>query len=223
MLQLLHRFLSPDHSSLKVCGVTTPEDANELAKIGVDALGINFWHESRRYCPLEEARKFLPRLSGNILRVGVFVNADPDLPRRLLDEGLIDVAQFHGDEDYSYCEIFSGEGMPFFKAIGVGPESDMTEVLPYQATALLLDAPAPDVYGGTGRTIDWNTAASFVDNPSSPPVILAGGITPENAAEALFTSRACALDVASGSESTPGVKDFGKISALLDALHCPPQ
>ncbi|MEO1825518.1 MAG: phosphoribosylanthranilate isomerase [Roseibacillus sp.] len=223
MLQLLDSFLSPNQPSLKVCGVTTPDDANELARVGVSALGINFWPESRRYCTPEHARHFLPSLSDRILRVGVFVNADPDLPRRLQDEGLIDVAQFHGDEDYSYCERYSREGLPFFKAIGVGDQSDVPSALQYNATALLLDAHAPGVYGGTGRTIDWNTAASFVEEQSAPPIILAGGITAENAAEALLTSQPCALDIASGAESSPGIKDFGKIASLLEVLRSPPQ
>jgi len=222
VLRLLDSFLSPNRASLKVCGVTTSDDANELARVGVAALGINFWPQSKRYCPPEEARQFLPTLSDRILRVGVFVNADLDLPRQLHAEGLIDVAQFHGDEDYSYCERYSREGLPFFKAIGVGDGSEISAALQYDATALLLDAHAPGVYGGTGRTIDWNTAASFVEEKSAPPIILAGGITVENAAESLLTSQACALDIASGAESTPGIKDFGKISALLEILRSLP-
>ena len=222
MPQLLDSFLSPHQASLKVCGVTIPDDANELARLGVSALGVNFWPESRRYCTPERARDFLPALRGRILRVGVFVNANLDLPRRLQDEGLIDVAQFHGDEDYSYCERYSREGLPFFKAIGVGPEFEVSSARQYNATALLLDAHAPGIYGGTGQTIDWNTVASFVEEQPDPPIILAGGITAENAAEALLTSKACALDIASGAESSPGIKDFDKIAALQGILRSHP-
>ena len=192
--------------------------ADQLAQLGIDALGINFWPESRRYCPLNTAREFLPSLQDRILRVGVFVNAEPDLPRSLLSSGLIDVAQFHGDEDLAYCNAFAQEGLPFFKAIGVEHADDLSTASRYHANGILLDAHAPGVYGGTGRVIDWKMVAGFIGEQSTPPVILAGGITPENAAEALLTSRACALDVASGAESSPGSKDFSKVSSLLETV-----
>jgi len=215
---LLDSFLSSAAPSLKICGVTTVNDANRLTELGVHALGVNFWPESRRYCPPEAARQFLPALKDRILRVGVFVNADPALPRTLLANDLIDVAQLHGDEDPAYCEAFAGEDLPFFKAIGVAEDSNLASLLHYPASGILLDAHAPGLYGGTGHTIDWDAVARFIDHQSSPPVILAGGITPQNAVEALRTTRACALDVASGAESSPGIKDFEKVSALLGAL-----
>jgi len=218
---LLDSFLSSAAPSLKICGVTTVDDANRLTELGVHALGVNFWPESRRYCPPNTARQFLPPLKDRILRVGVFVNADPALPRNLLADDLIDVAQLHGDEDPAYCEAFAGEDLPFFKAIGVTEDSNLASALQCPANGILLDAHAPGVYGGTGRTIDWETVTQFIDHHSSPPVILAGGITPQNAAEALRTTRACALDVASGAESSPGIKDFEKVSALLETVGSP--
>ena len=219
---LLENFLSPTTPALKICGVTSAPDAEKLAQLGVEALGINFWDQSRRYCPPESAARFLPGLSDRILRVGVFVNADPDLPRKLLTNGIIDIAQFHGDEDLSYCEAFADAHLPFFKAIGMTDEADLPSALDYPASALLLDAHAPGLYGGTGRTIDWKAVARFINNASPPPVILAGGITPGNATEALLQSRACALDVASGAESSPGEKDFNKIRALLASVRSYP-
>ena len=219
MSELLNSFLDPVVPALKICGITTAGDAERLAELGVDALGVNFWDQSKRYCSPRLASTFLPTLANHILRVGVFVNADPSLPRQLLAEGLIDVAQFHGDEDLAYCEAFADSHLPFFRAIGMQRESDLTSALQIPARALLVDAHAPGLYGGTGRTIDWKTVAHFITGNSPPPVILAGGITPENASEALRTSRACALDVASGAESTPGIKDFGKVDALLATVR----
>ncbi len=219
MHPLLHSFLACTSPSLKICGVTNPAEADQLAQLGIDALGINFWPESKRYCPLDSARGFLPSLRNRILRIGVFVNAEPGLPLSLLASDLIDVAQFHGDEDLAYCNAFAEEGLPFFKAIGVENDADLSIAPRYHASGILLDAHAPGVYGGTGQVIDWNMAAEFIDGQSSPPVILAGGITPENAAEALLTTRACALDVASGAESSPGTKDFSKVSSLLETVR----
>lgn len=187
------------------------------------ALGINFWPPSKRYCPPETASDFLPALKNRILRVGVFVNADPDLPRQLLEDDQIDLAQFHGDESLAYCEYFQKSGFPFLKAVGVPQggvaRTAMTEALNYSKEALLFDAAAPGLYGGTGETIDWNDVAWFVSNNPSTSVLLAGGIKPENAADALATVRPAVIDIASGAESAPGIKDFAKVGALLEAVR----
>ena len=219
MNPLLDSFLATSAPSLKICGVTTSHDANQLAELGVSALGINFWPESRRYCPPDSARGFLPGLKDRILRVGVFVNADPELPCELLADDLIDVAQLHGDEDLAYCRAFAAKDLRFFKAIGVAKDSDLDLALQCPATGILLDTHAPGVYGGTGQVIDWKSVARFIDRQSPPPIILAGGITPQNAGEALHTTGISALDVASGAESSPGIKDFEKVSALLTAVR----
>ena len=219
MPALLNSFLSPATPTLKICGITPASDAERLAELGVDALGINFWDQSKRYCPPQTASEFLPALANRILRVGVFVNADPSLPRQLLADGLVDVVQFHGDEDLPYCQAFAEAQLPFIKAVGVAEESDLPSALRYPACALLLDAHAPGLYGGTGQTIDWTAVARFLAGGATPPVILAGGITPENASAALRSTGACALDVASGAESSPGTKDFAKVRALLAAVR----
>lgn len=215
MPALLDHFLDPATPSLKVCGVTRPEDAEALAEMEVDALGVNFWPQSKRYCPPEAAASFLPALAGRILRVGVFVNADPELPLRLLESGLLDLIQLHGDERPADCRIYSSHRIPFLKAIGVEGAATLADATDYRAAGLLLDAHAPGVYGGTGETIDWELAAGFVRDHPELPLLLAGGITPDNAAAALQAVRPAALDVASGSESAPGIKDPEKVAALL--------
>jgi phosphoribosylanthranilate isomerase len=212
---LLDSFLDPATPSLKVCGITIPDDAEQLAALGVPALGVNFWPQSKRYCPPESAAAFLHALEDRILRVGVFVNADPELPARLFREGLIDLIQFHGDETPADCAAFATLNLPFIKAIGVDSPAALEGAAEYKAQGLLLDAHAPGIYGGTGQTIDWVLARDYVDTHPQSPLILAGGITPENAAEALAAVRPAALDVASGSESEPGIKDFNKVSTLL--------
>lgn len=215
---LLDRFLDPSFVSLKICGVTTREDACRLVTLGVDALGVNFWPMSKRYLAPEHAG-WLHDVAGSILRVGVFVNEDPKLPLKLIREGLLDVVQIHGDETPSDALPYQNAGVPFIKGIGVKTQGDLDHAADYQASAILLDAHAPGIYGGTGETFDWNAALDFKSRHPEIPIILAGGIVPENAALAATTVRPAALDVASGAELSPGIKDFARVSALLAALN----
>ncbi len=212
-------FFRHERVALKVCGVTRSGDAEFLASLGVGALGVNFWPSSRRYCAPESATPWLKSLGGGIVRVGVFVNAEPALPRRLIEEGVIDLAQFHGDETPDYCLPFVREALPFIKAFGVAHCASLRKVADYHADAVLLDAPAPGVYGGTGSVFDWNLADMFVRRHKDTPVLLAGGITVENAARAAELVRPAFIDVASGSETEPGVKDREKCRLLQEAVR----
>jgi phosphoribosylanthranilate isomerase len=217
-MPLLERFLDPSTVSLKICGVTTRDDAERLVSLGVDALGVNFWPRSKRFLSPENAG-WLRDLAGRILRVGVFVNEPAELPLRLIAEGLLDAVQLHGDETLADAAPYQHTGVPFFKAIGVKTRDDLDRAAEFRASAILLDAHAPGVYGGTGETFDWNAAIDFKSRHPDLPVILAGGIVPENAALAAATVHPAALDVASGAEISPGIKDFHKVSALLAALN----
>ncbi|MCH7226513.1 phosphoribosylanthranilate isomerase [Haloferula sp. A504] len=211
-------FLDPSTPSLKICGVTTPGDAHRLAELGVHALGANFWPRSKRY--LDPALGgFLRDLAGSILRVGVFVNAGTGLPVSLFKEGLIDVVQLHGDEPESDIPLIQRHGIPVIRALAVDENGSLPNVQEFGAEGVLLDAHAPGVYGGTGETIDWDAAGDFVKEHPKLPVILAGGITPENAEEALQTVRPAAIDIASGAESAPGIKDFAKVEQLMAAVR----
>lgn len=211
-------FLDPSSTSLKICGVTLAEDAARLVELGVPAFGINFWPQSKRYLAPDLAKPILEESAGKISRVGVFVNADSAQPRDLLEQGLIDIAQFHGDETPDYCAPFADAGLPFIKAIGVKNRESLDNITDYRANAILLDTPAPGVYGGTGETFDWTHAKSFIQEHPDIPVLLAGGITPDNATDAVTQVSPAALDVASGAEISPGIKDFDKVRALLSRL-----
>ncbi|MBC8127709.1 MAG: phosphoribosylanthranilate isomerase [Gloeobacteraceae cyanobacterium ES-bin-144] len=217
-MPLLEQFLNPAKVSLKICGVTTRDDTHRLVALGVDALGVNFWPSSKRYLAPEDAT-WLMDLAGKILRVGVFVNSPAELPLRLVRDGLLDVVQLHGDETPDDVAAYQLAGVPFIKAIGVKTIADLQRAAEYQAHAILLDAHAPDVYGGTGETFDWNAATVFQSDHPEIPIILAGGIVPENAASAASIVHPAALDVASGAELSPGIKDFNKVTALLVALN----
>ncbi|MGJ8724868.1 MAG: phosphoribosylanthranilate isomerase [Roseibacillus sp.] len=227
----LQSFLSSADPSLKICGVTNPSDAEKLAQLKVSALGINFWPQSKRYCPAEDALTFLPGLAGKIVRVGVFVNNARQVAPELVFKGALDAIQLHGDEDDEELAEFLTSGVPVIRSLALKPDDNLAAVIGhYQALsqksggtlALLLDAHAPGVYGGTGETIDWNQAAEFIQL-SPLPVLLAGGIIPENAAEAATIAKPAALDIASGAESAPGIKDFVKVAALQAATQPPTQ
>jgi len=212
---MLSEFLSPT-PSLKICGVTSGSDARKLADLGVQALGLNFWPKSRRYCPPEMARSFSPSISGLILRVGVFVNNSRPLAEDLFAEGLIDVVQLHGDETFDDIHYFLKKDIPVIRAVSALklPKTD----LPTQNFALLIDTPAGKNYGGTGKTFDWTIARDLIHSHPDLPVILAGGITPLNADDALQAAHPVALDVASGAEISPGRKDFAKVTSLLSTI-----
>ncbi len=220
-MSLLAQFLDPSQVSLKICGVTTREDAEELVAKGVDALGVNFWPKSKRYLSPNDAT-WLDSLAGKILRVGVFVNEPSALPLQLVRDGYLDVVQLHGDETPEEVAPFRDAGIPFIKAIGVRTLADLERVTNFGATAVLLDAHAPGIYGGTGEVFDWEVASNFRRAHPQLPVILAGGIMPENAALAAMSVQPAALDIASGAEISPGIKDFQKVAAFLAALHRSP-
>ena len=223
----LQSFLSPDEPSLKICGVTIAKEAAQLAQLRVPALGINFWPQSKRYCSPEIALTFLPALADQILRVGVFVNNAREIAPQLLENNSLDAIQLHGDEDEEELLEFLQKDVPVIRSLALKPTDDLASVSAHYHSlaqksggtlALLLDAHAPGVYGGTGETIDWTQAASFI-KLSPLPVLLAGGIVPDNAREAIALTHPAALDVASGAESAPGIKDFSKVAALQAATQ----
>lgn len=217
-MTLLEQFLDPETPSLKICGVTLPSDADELVSLGVPALGANFWPQSKRYLAPDRAG-FLKDLAGQILRVGVFVNEPAENILDIYHSGLIDLIQLHGDETPADAAPFREAGVPFIKAIGVKTRADLERAADFGALGILLDAHAPGVYGGTGEVFDWNVAIDFKNQHPDLPIILAGGIVPENAANAVATVKPAAIDIASGAESTPGIKDFTKVDALISAIQ----
>ncbi len=211
-------FLGKDKTSLKICGVKLEADAQRLVALGVDAVGFNFWAQSKRYLDPRDG-VWMKGLAGKILRVGVFVNEGSDLPFRLFGDGMIDVVQLHGEENVETVKRFVDTGIPVVKALGVKSGEDIEAAGAYPADAILLDAHAPQVFGGTGETFDWKLALDFKERFPVMPMILAGGITPLNAASAVGAVAPAALDVASGAEVSPGVKDFAKVEALLAACR----
>jgi phosphoribosylanthranilate isomerase len=197
---------------IKICGVTRAEDALEAVRLGADALGFNFWPGSKRHLTTAAARAIVSRLPPFVTPVGVFVNQPEGEMRAIAAESGIQVFQLHGDESPELCARMP---LPVIKAIPVDQVRTLSRLLSYEVSAFLLDTPSRG-YGGTGVPFDWSLAEGVSE---VAPVILAGGLTPENVAAAVRAVRPYAVDVASGVESAPGVKDFARMARFVAAAR----
>jgi len=202
---------------IKICGVTRAEDALAAVRLGADALGFNFWPGSKRHITAAAARAIIARLPPLVTPVGVFVNQLEGEMRAIAAETGIQLFQLHGDEPPELCARLP---LPVVKAIPVDQVRTLSRLLSYEVSAFLLDTPSRG-YGGSGEPFDWSLAEGVSE---VAPVILAGGLTPENVAAAVRAVRPYAVDVASGIESSPGVKDMGRMSrffAAVQGVHLP--
>jgi phosphoribosylanthranilate isomerase len=197
---------------IKICGVTRLEDALLASRLGADALGFNFWPGSKRHVSAAAARQIIARLPPFVTPVGVFVNQPEGEMRAIAAETGIQVFQLHGDEPPGLCSRLP---LPVVKAVPVDQVSTLSKLLSYEVQAFLLDTPSRG-YGGTGRPFDWSLAEGVSE---AAPVILAGGLTPENVADAVRAVRPWAVDVASGVESSPGVKDADRMLRFVTAVR----
>ncbi len=213
---MFNEFCSKD-PSLKICGVRNEHDIEAIAQLGVHALGFNFWPKSKRYCEPDKAAHLARLVTGRILRVGVFVNNAIPLASDLIEECVIDAVQLHGDETQDDIHYFTQQNIPVILAKNPNHLPDYP--LPKENFALLIDTPAGKDYGGTGKTFDWQIAAEFKKQNPNTPLILAGGINPQNAHNALQQVSPAALDIASGAEISPGIKDIDKVQQLLDIVN----
>jgi phosphoribosylanthranilate isomerase len=199
---------------IKICGITRVEDALCAAREGADAIGLVFAPESPRCISIEQARTIVASLPPFVSRVGLFVNAAPDTVRAALEGGAVDLLQFHGEEAPAYCAAFA---RPYIKAIRMRPGLEArAEAAKYaDASGILLDAFDAAARGGTGTRFDWTR----VPRDIGKPLILAGGLSAENVAEAVRIVRPFAVDVSSGVEASKGIKDQAKIRAFIQAVR----
>jgi phosphoribosylanthranilate isomerase len=196
---------------VKICGLTTRDDAVRCASLGADAIGLNFWPQSPRHTDIETAQSIVEALGDRVETVGVFVDFDLSQIREILQKTGISWAQMHGDEP---PELVAALLPQAYKAIGVKDGSAIALARRYPGEHLLLDASVPGMPGGTGRTFDWSVASEVAKERK---LTLAGGLTPENVAEAVHIVRPFRVDVASGVESAPGRKDPEKVAAFIEA------
>ncbi|WP_095093386.1 phosphoribosylanthranilate isomerase [Pseudomonas sp. Irchel 3A5] len=198
----------------KICGITRIEDALAAVEAGADAIGFVFYAKSPRAVSVQQARAIIAALPPFISTVGLFVNASRCELNETLDAVPLDMLQFHGDETPEQCD---GYHRPFIKALRVQAGDDIAAScrLYSRASGILLDTFVAGVPGGTGETFDWALIPSGLEKP----IILAGGLTSANVAQAITQVRPYAVDVSGGVEKSKGIKDHDKIRAFMSAVH----
>ena len=203
---------------VKICGITGPADARRAVELGAWALGMTFWPGSPRACRLEDAEEIGGELHRRVLLTGVFVNATLDELASVADRCRLGMLQLHGAEGPVYSrEAARRTGCKVMKAARVRDAAQVQALRAFAATDYhMLDAYSPRAQGGTGESFDWELARL---HPRVPPVVLAGGLTPENVGEAIERARPFAVDSASGTEAEPGRKDPVKLEAFFRAVE----
>lgn len=199
---------------IKICGITNLEDALLAAGLGAHALGFIFYPKSPRYVTPEAARQIIAQLPPFVAAVGVFVDEEASRVRELAAKVRLDWVQLHGQESPEYCRHM---GRKVIKGFRIRDESSLQELEPFQSgvQALLLDTYKPGQVGGTGESFDWPLAR---EAKKFGRIILAGGLTPDNVAQAIKVAGPDAVDTASGTEAAPGKKDPAKLKAFFKAI-----
>lgn len=198
---------------IKICGITRAGDALTAAELGADAIGLVFYAKSPRYVDLVQAEKIAACLPPFVACVGLFVNPDEQEVRDVLKALHLDLLQFHGEEPPEFCRKF---GKPYIKAARVRAGSDLVQyaALYHDARGLLLDAYVEGMHGGTGHAFDW----SLIPTDLPLPLILSGGLVPDNVQEGIRQVRPWAVDVSSGVEASKGIKDVAKMAAFIQGV-----
>jgi phosphoribosylanthranilate isomerase len=206
---------------IKICGITRPEDAILAADAGADAIGLNFYPQSPRVVSRERAQEIVAAVGDRVRKVGVFVNSSVAEVVATYDELGLDLVQLHGDEPPDFLQQLGG--IPVVRAFRCGP-SGLSPIAVYLEACrvfgappqlVLIDAYQPGSYGGTGNTAPWDAAARYRGLRFPYPLVLAGGLTPANVAQAIGQVRPAAVDTASGVESSPGIKDAERMRDFI--------
>lgn len=207
-----------NHVRVKICGITTVDDALAAIDAGADMLGFNFYSQSPRYIMPAACQQIVSRIThhaSHITLVGVFVNSPLAEVKAILDDCGLHLAQLHGDEPPEFVEALDGRAFKGLRPTTLEQaQAEARRFARRGAPALLVDAYRPGTYGGTGQTGDWSLARALAEEY---PILLAGGLTPENVAEAVVQVRPWGVDVASGVESNPGHKDALKMRTFVRA------
>lgn len=196
---------------VKICGITNLEDALCAAENGASALGFIFYPQSPRCIDPQKAGEIIDRLPLHLVKVGVFVNEKEQTLREIFEGCRLDMLQFHGDESPEYCGKFPSRGV--IKALELKTDEDLNRVSDFDVAAILVDARHAGLYGGTGKTSNWEMAKMV-----SKPLILSGGLNEDNVLAGLGKVMPAALDINSGVEKRPGKKDAGKIKRIMQKI-----
>ena len=207
---------------VKICGITRSQDAELAAGLGANALGFVCWPNSPRYISAEAASAITANVPANVLKIGVFVDQPAEEVARVMDEIGLDVAQLHGHESPEYCReltkkyVGSAVRRTVIKAVAMSGNGSVNIADFDPDVLLLIDAHDPEKFGGTGKTVNWDAAREIA---ATRRTILAGGLNAANVKLAVRSVRPYGVDVSSGVESSPGVKDPNRMRALFEALH----
>ena len=204
---------------VKICGLTTREDAAAAIEFGADALGFNFYPGSKRYLPPEMAREWIGRLPDAIEKIAILVNPTFDEARKIAAIDGISALQLHGQETPELCRRLKDEGIPFEKAIAVRTRQSLKDLPNFSTQTVLLDSGGPAGFGGSGHTFSWVMARDFVHENPQFRVVLAGGLNPGNVGEAVALVEPFGIDVTTGVESAPGRKDPALLRAFMAAAR----
>lgn len=202
-------------TEIKICGITRPEDAAHAAACGADALGFIFYRKSPRGISPAVAAAIIARLPARVCKVGVFVNEEAAVIGETAATCGLDMLQLHGDESPAYCRGIADRNL-LIKALPLITAADLQRAALYPVAAILVDARDGDRYGGTGKPASWELAARL---GKTSPVILAGGLNGGNIHAALRTVRPLAVDINSGVETAPGVKDPAKVAEIIRIIR----
>lgn len=194
---------------IKICGITNLDDALAAVAAGADALGFNFYKPSPRYVTPRAAREIIDELPDSVLSVGVFVNEPMEQLKTIAEESGIAALQLHGDESPEYCRELATDRY-VIKTLAVAREDDLKSIETYEVEAIMLDTRDSRLRGGTGKVFDWSLASQVRQK-----LFLAGGLSPENVANAIETVRPYAVDACSALEDTPGKKNHERMRQFV--------
>jgi len=205
---------------VKICGITNLEDALTAVESGADAVGFVVFKGSKRFVHPKDVRRIAVNLPPFVAKVGVFVNENPRAILEILSYAHLDFAQLHGDEPPETCDYIGKDRV--IKAVRLKCEEDISSIEQYtgKVGAVLIDSFSPNAYGGTGKTLDWSLAEKVVRRFQGTPVILSGGLKPENVAGAVAKVQPFGVDVSSGVEKFPGKKDHEKLKLFVKSAKC---
>jgi phosphoribosylanthranilate isomerase len=202
---------------IKLCGITSLDDARLAVEAGAWAIGCILWRQSPRACDPAEAARIAAAVRRRAHVCGVFVNAHLDEVTELVDALGLTMVQLHGDEGPAFCaEVARRTGAKVMKAAAVRSQADVRALESFHTDFHMLDAHRPGMRGGTGETFDWELVRA---RRSSIPLVLSGGLTADNVGEAIAATQPFAVDTASGTEASPGVKDPAKVAAFVEAVQ----
>jgi len=200
-------------TEVKICGITNLQDALAAAECGAVALGFIFYPPSPRYVKPEDAKIIINSLPEKVVKIGVFVNEKPEEIKRIMEYCSLDMIQLHGDESAEYCTQFPAAII--IKAFELKNDDDVSRTLKYNVAAILIDSRHAGLYGGAGKTSNWKLARCIKDKK---PLILSGGLNMGNIATAMKTIAPAALDINSGVEASPGIKDHKKLLQIFEII-----